>query len=66
MAKSTLVDLKGFLIRETEFAALFDFKGEGEEHYTWLPKSKCEYERIGVTQFMVTMEESFAVEKELV
>lgn len=57
--KSSLVDIDVILVHQTEKAYFFHVGDKS----VWLPKSMCEYNADDKT---VTMEESFAMEKELI
>jgi hypothetical protein len=58
--KSSLVDIDAVLVHQTEKAY---FVHTENKNGVWLPKSMCEYNADDKT---VTMEESFAIEKELI
>lgn len=62
-ARSTLVEIEVDVITMTDKAILVTHDGDTE---TWIPKSMCEYEKVGRMQYVLTMEESFAADKGLV
>jgi len=63
--KSDVVDLHVCLHHETDGAYKVSLTGEDEDT-VWVPKSAVEMERLGGTQYEMTIPEQMAVDKGLV